>query len=1003
MRTTIVSEQPDVFVIAPDSVHRSSLLSILSTQDVTLHTFSEEELIDQAYKLQQAYRVIWLNTHTTVTPALQKITSALEQASSLDVIQPLLSPLETDQGSVFTVWENYARQQQVVLEHCNAVLTHARFFIIRDCVDITSHSPLIHMVQRLSEAVVLYPDIEIAPQTFDDALQGIIQKLFDPRARRSISVHGNRHEGVEVAQELANQYESYHSITLNCQVEHVRALPLLPFRCDEVVLPVDLSDTVARFSRALPSPNAWDSVPQVSPLPTPKTQNFEEGADQQSLKPINQVPALNRNTPASIVPKAPSRLARFTGRKQRTQQLQGQTQPQFRDDTQETITQQQKETENKIPEQDFNLSDEVHRLFASSHLKKKQVRKQVVTQQTKKITKKTRKNTVLFYGGMFFTGIGLGVLALLGVFYVTLNSLESTLTEVVTQITSDEAVSESQWQSLGRKERIVAVQAESYGALFSTPWISEAESFLKAGDLLREYEETRFKANESLNLLVSQFLGTGAGDTALLAQNVGLNAQKQYDLLSELESQLQVLPINEEVDSFQESIDSFAADLESKRKFLLIQQQLESILPTLSGETSRRRYAVLLQNNQELRPTGGFLQAIALVTYENGTLVSVQVYRTSEIDQKIQGSVVPPADITRLLGEDKWFVSDANWDPHFPATAEQIRWFLEKTLNVQVDGVIGLDLFSLARILEAIGPVDVPEYNETVTHKNLQERMEFHSEVVLVDGIGKREYPEVLFEKILQHLQTVSGDDVPALLSALSYGLTHQHFMVSFFDDAEQSIFKSVGWTGGLLEPQCPTQLASESCVVDTIAQVDANVGINKANYYIDRVVEHTVSLSEDGADHIRRIEYRNSAESNAWPKGSYKAYSRFYLSKNSVFKSIILDGEEISPSKLFLGTEHGRTVVGVSFEIPIQSMSTLEVRYATPFEASETFSYALFNQKQPGTQDTATSVFFTYDDGFTPTLIAPQALLLQDTIVFTEEAGKHGFFGTKFATEKTE
>ena len=51
-----------------------------------------------------------------------------------------------------------------------------------------------------------------------------------------------------------------------------------------------------------------------------------------------------------------------------------------------------------------------------------------------------------------------------------------------------------------------------------------------------------------------------------------------------------------------------------------------------------------------------------------------------------------PADLKQYLGEDGWYLRDANWSPFFPKTAVQAAWFLEKEVGQKVDGVWAINL-----------------------------------------------------------------------------------------------------------------------------------------------------------------------------------------------------------------------------------------------------------------------------------------------------------------------
>jgi len=69
---------------------------------------------------------------------------------------------------------------------------------------------------------------------------------------------------------------------------------------------------------------------------------------------------------------------------------------------------------------------------------------------------------------------------------------------------------------------------------------------------------------------------------------------------------------------------------------------LVSSLPELISVNGKSTILVLLQDSTELRPTGGFLSHIALLTLDSGRLINVQIYDTASTDSQLRGQVSPP-------------------------------------------------------------------------------------------------------------------------------------------------------------------------------------------------------------------------------------------------------------------------------------------------------------------------------------------------------------------------
>src|SRR3990167_4553646 len=78
-----------------------------------------------------------------------------------------------------------------------------------------------------------------------------------------------------------------------------------------------------------------------------------------------------------------------------------------------------------------------------------------------------------------------------------------------------------------------------------------------------------------------------------------------------------------------------------------------------SGE---KRYLILLQNQMELRPTGGFLGSYAVAKIKNGKLVDVSVQDIYEPDGRVTEHIEPPEPIQEAFQLGTLRLRDANWD-----------------------------------------------------------------------------------------------------------------------------------------------------------------------------------------------------------------------------------------------------------------------------------------------------------------------------------------------------
>jgi Protein of unknown function (DUF4012) len=151
-------------------------------------------------------------------------------------------------------------------------------------------------------------------------------------------------------------------------------------------------------------------------------------------------------------------------------------------------------------------------------------------------------------------------------------------------------------------------------------------------------------------------------------------------------------------------------------------------LPAFLSVDGKKTYAVLFQNNMELRPGGGFIGSYGLLTLDKGKIVDFTIHDVYDADGQLKGHIEPPFPIRRYLPSAHWYLRDSNFDVDFLKNASQVAFFLQLETNQPVDGVIGVDLSFVKALIAASGSVFVPSYKETVTADNFFLLTEDHAE-----------------------------------------------------------------------------------------------------------------------------------------------------------------------------------------------------------------------------------------------------------------------------------
>jgi len=393
-----------------------------------------------------------------------------------------------------------------------------------------------------------------------------------------------------------------------------------------------------------------------------------------------------------------------------------------------------------------------------------------------------------------------------------------------------------------------------------------------------------------------------------------------------------------------------------------------SNLPKFAGYEGKKVYLVILENNLELRPTGGFIGSYCLLTFDRGSLIDFDCREISSVDNLLAGKVEPPLPIKNFLGEERWYLKDANWDPDYPSSAKKIAWFFEKETGRKVDGVLAINLSGIKRILEVIGKIDLEGLSEDVNFQNVFERAVYFSGGFPV-AEGKVDF---LAEMVKQIMKKIKSDDVNSLkfIENLEKCLSKKEILVWFDSLPLANIVRTLNWDG-LLKESFFCESLSQNCYEDYIFIVEANLGKNRANYFTKRTINYSFVLNENGnLSKNLKINWENLSLSQNWPAGNYKNFLRIFFPLGTQLQEVNFGDSSmtdfltpIPPEEVEIATESGKTRVALFLEIPPTSRRTLELKYFTPDKIKffDSTSYFLFISKQPGQEDIPYSLSFRF------------------------------------------
>src|SRR4051794_33634335 len=137
---------------------------------------------------------------------------------------------------------------------------------------------------------------------------------------------------------------------------------------------------------------------------------------------------------------------------------------------------------------------------------------------------------------------------------------------------------------------------------------------------------------------------------------------------------------------------------------------LTDAMGDLLGANGPRTIYIGLENNAELRGTGGLISTFTLAHAADGHLV-IDPFRDSQGIAKIaEHAVKVPAPPDYVASYGGYLANTTLWlnatmDPDVPSSSSVLQALAEKSLGVKPDAVLLLDVAGMAKIVSATGPL----------------------------------------------------------------------------------------------------------------------------------------------------------------------------------------------------------------------------------------------------------------------------------------------------------
>jgi len=432
------------------------------------------------------------------------------------------------------------------------------------------------------------------------------------------------------------------------------------------------------------------------------------------------------------------------------------------------------------------------------------------------------------------------------------------------------------------------------------------------------------------------------------------------DQLASVESSWLLGPIQGRVRTFRQELrrSTHTADLA---------RQAVRVLPGLLGGDGPRNYLIAFMSPSESRGYDGFIGTYGVLTADNGHISLIQSGDTTGIEAGLPPSGAQLTGVPQFLArygafDPGKFARDATYSPDLPTDADVFAQIYEQSGGAHIDGVLAIDPYGLAALLQFTGSIDVPGLPVPLTSANAARVLLIQQYTTFDIGLSNQ---DVLRHDFLQGALHLAFDKLlagslpsPKSLSAmLDPEVAKGRISFWSFHADEQPLLRHLGIDGSF-----PTDQGQ-----DLLAVTTQNSGNNKTDAFLHKSVDDRVSVNPSTGSVSSTVTIRmvNDAPASGLPAyvianpglpGVSPGTNATWLTVYSplLFDQVTVNGVR---SSMTVGKELGVNAYSQFVDIPAGSTVTVTVRLVGHVDPAHRYRLAVRLQPSANSQQTEIEV----------------------------------------------
>jgi len=428
------------------------------------------------------------------------------------------------------------------------------------------------------------------------------------------------------------------------------------------------------------------------------------------------------------------------------------------------------------------------------------------------------------------------------------------------------------------------------------------------------------------------------------------------------------LPSQNLVDKKESAVQALESGIWYTNTFLEMFPEFSNLI----GHEWRKRYLIVFQNADEIRPTGWFMWSMALLELFKWQIKLFQKKDVYAIEWDLKSADYERLPAPKWISEltPTFWLRDSNYFANIEDSSNAIKFFLNAS-NVDIDGVVYINQNVLLKFLELTWPMYFEDLNVSIWKDNFSEVMSLMVEAK-VSQVGTLGTPkQILFNFIEKYIWELLQQWKYSDYVKLAIEETKNRDIVFWSFNEEENNFLWALWMNWNINYENS---------IDFIYPVFTSLSWNKSDRYMERMFEHSVTQVEQSCDF--NIKTTLLSSHNMWALERNRILSmieKYDLNEENLFKIQGADRNRqyvrvILPSNAIIENSDEFEIVDywkrkwVEFfmETPEQWSSRQEISYVLQNPECLEYDFTFYKQAGVPTYDIKLDLFqqeFTYQN----------------------------------------